>query len=157
MLNPNNKINNSLADWNRILQINIQLPQYIKLWLHLLVESINCWFWSHHKTCSQKEKSRISLALSFNLATAIISIFHTGNLPCLSRKSTGITNNINNGSVLFKCTSKTVSHDSVTVRQHEQYHNPETEAATWNSAIIHFIIYTCTFPDMSCLPWKTPM
>ncbi len=27
-----------------------------------------------------------------------------------------------------------------------QYQDPETEAAKWNSAIIHFIIYTCAFP-----------
>ena len=34
-----------------------------------------------------------------------------------------------------------VSHDSVTVSQHAQYQDPETEAAKWNSAIIHLIIY----------------
>ena len=34
-----------------------------------------------------------------------------------------------------------VSYNSVTVNQHAQYQDPETEAA--NSAIIKFIIYTC--------------
>ena len=31
--------------------------------------------------------------------------------------------------------------DSVMVSQHEQYHNPETEVATWNSAINNFMTY----------------
>ncbi len=43
-----------------------------------------------------------------------------------------------------------VSHDSVTVSKHVQYQNPETEAAKWNAAIIHFIIYTCAFPTVTC-------
>ncbi len=33
----------------------------------------------------------------------------------------------------------TVNHDSVTVSQHAQYQDHETDAAKWNSAIIHFI------------------
>ncbi len=66
-------------------------------------------------------------------------------------KSTSVTNNINNGSVLFKCSI--ISHDSVTVSQHAQHRDPETEAATWNSAIINVIIYTrYSCADMSqCL------
>ncbi len=43
-----------------------------------------------------------------------------------------------------------VSHASVTVSQHAQHQDPETEAAKWNSAVIHFIIYTCDFPTVSC-------
>lgn len=35
-----------------------------------------------------------------------------------------------------------LSHDNVTVSQHEQYNDPETEAAMWNSFIIVIIIYT---------------
>ncbi len=31
----------------------------------------------------------------------------------------------------------------MTVSQHAQYQDPETEAAEWNSAIIHFTIWTC--------------
>ncbi len=31
------------------------------------------------------------------------------------------------------------------VWQWAQYQDPETEAAKWNSAIIHFIIYTCAY------------
>lgn len=43
------------------------------------------------------------------------------------------------------------SHDSVTVSQHEQYPDPETQAAKSNSAIIHFIIiHTCAFLLMTC-------
>ncbi len=57
-------------------------------------------------------------------------------------------NDINDDSVLF---SVPVSPDSVTVSQHEQYQNPETEAAKWNSAITHFIIYTCAFPTQSSM------
>ncbi len=30
------------------------------------------------------------------------------------------------------------------------YQDPETEAAEWNSAVINFIIYTCTFPTVTC-------
>ncbi len=35
-----------------------------------------------------------------------------------------------------------VSHDSVTVSRQAQHQDPETEAAEWNPAIIHF---TCAF------------
>ena len=48
------------------------------------------------------------------------------------------------------CSSVPVSHDSVTVSQHTQYQDPETEAAKWNSAIVSFIIYTCAFPTVTC-------
>ncbi len=30
----------------------------------------------------------------------------------------------------------------MTVSEHAQYQDPEPETAEWNSAIIHFIIYT---------------
>ncbi len=43
-----------------------------------------------------------------------------------------------------------VSHDNGTASQHAQYQDPETEAAKWNSAIIHFIIYTCAFLTVTC-------
>ncbi len=43
-----------------------------------------------------------------------------------------------------------VNRDSVTVSQHTQYQDPETETAKWNSAVIHFIIYTCAFPTVMC-------
>ncbi len=46
--------------------------------------------------------------------------------------------------------SVSVSHDGVTVSQHAQYQDPETEAAKWNSAIIDFIIYTCAFLILTC-------
>lgn len=41
------------------------------------------------------------------------------------------------------------SHNSVTVVQHE-HKDPATEAATWNLAIINFIIYTCDVPTVNC-------
>lgn len=41
-------------------------------------------------------------------------------------------------------------HDSMTVRQHAQHKDSETEAATSNSAIRNCIIYTCSFPIVSC-------
>ncbi len=44
--------------------------------------------------------------------------------------------------------SASLSHDSVTVSQHELHH--ETEAAKWNSAIINFNIYMCVFSAVSC-------
>ncbi len=37
----------------------------------------------------------------------------------------------------------------MTESQHEQYQDPETEAAKWNSAVIDFIIYSCAFTAMS--------
>lgn len=43
-----------------------------------------------------------------------------------------------------------VSPDGVTVSRHEQYQQPESEAATWNSAISNLIIYTCAFPTETC-------
>ncbi len=36
------------------------------------------------------------------------------------------------------------------VNQHTRYQDPETKAATWNSAIIHSIICTCAFPTAAC-------
>ncbi len=42
-----------------------------------------------------------------------------------------------------------VCHDSVTVSQYARYKDPETEAAKWNSAVIHFIIYTCAYPAVT--------
>ncbi len=70
----------------------------------------------------------------FNLQST--GLFLTADiLICHSRKITGVTNDINN-------------YDSVTVRQNAQYQ----EAAKWNSTIIHFIIYTCAFPTVTCLP-----
>lgn len=74
--------------------------------------------------------------------------FFTANiLICQKRKSTGVTKVL---LLLFCCVP--VSHDSVRVRQHAQHHNPETEALKWNSAVIHFIIYTSAFPTVTgCL------
>ncbi len=43
------------------------------------------------------------------------------------------------------CSSVPVSHASMTVSEHEQYQDPETEAAKWNSAMFRFVIYTCGF------------
>lgn len=40
---------------------------------------------------------------------------------------------------------------SVTLSQNEQYQDPETDTAKWNSAIIHCIIYTCAFPNVICV------
>ncbi len=50
-----------------------------------------------------------------------------------------------------------VSHDSVTVSQHAQYQDPETEAAKWNSAIINYIMCACAFPTETCqnVCWPT--
>ncbi len=42
-----------------------------------------------------------------------------------------------------------VSHDSVTVSQHAQYEDPETEAAKIKSAINKFIIYICAFSTVT--------
>ncbi len=33
---------------------------------------------------------------------------------------------------------------------HVQYQDLEIEAAKWNSANIHFIIYACAFPTVTC-------
>ncbi len=51
----------------------------------------------------------------------------------------------------------------MTVSQHAQYQDIDAEAAKWNSAIIHFIIYTCAFPTVTCQnvfcdkgPWYDP-
>lgn len=43
-----------------------------------------------------------------------------------------------------------LSHASVMVSRHEQHHEPETEAAGWNSAIINFVIYTCASSTVTC-------
>ncbi len=43
-----------------------------------------------------------------------------------------------------------VSHGNVTVSQHAQYQDLETEANKQNSAIIHFIAYTQAFPTVTC-------
>lgn len=46
-------------------------------------------------------------------------------------KSTGVTNNINNGSVVFNCLSR---HDSVS--EHEQHQDAETEAGIIHSRLM---------------------
>ena len=38
--------------------------------------------------------------------------------------------------------SVSVSHDNVTVNQHAQYQDPETEATWWNSVVIKGAIYS---------------
>lgn len=38
----------------------------------------------------------------------------------------------------------------VTVNQHAQPQEPDTEAAKGNSAIIIFIVYTCAFSVVTC-------
>lgn len=43
-----------------------------------------------------------------------------------------------------------VSHDSMTVSQHERYQDPEIGAAKWNSAIVNCVIYTFAFPTVTC-------
>lgn len=43
-----------------------------------------------------------------------------------------------------------MSQQVMTVSQHAQHQDPETEAAKWNSAIVHFITYTCDFPAVTC-------
>lgn len=50
-------------------------------------------------------------------------------------KTTAVTNNINNGSVLFKCPCNPLQHDSETWAI-----APETKIAVWISAINHYII-----------------
>lgn len=45
----------------------------------------------------------------------------------------------------------------VTVSQRVQCQDPEPEAATWNSNIIHFIIYTCAFPPVTCQNEMSPV
>lgn len=57
-------------------------------------------------------------------------------MTCQTRKSTGVTNNLNDGFVLFKSP----------VRDSESaYQDPDTGAANWDLAIINFIIHTCDF------------
>jgi len=66
------------------------------------------------------------------------------------RKGTVVTNNINNGSILSTYLS---SHVSVTVSQHAQYQDRESEAAKWNSATTNFIIYLCALCDKVKMSW----
>lgn len=69
------------------------------------------------------------------------AFFKADILICDSGKSTGINSNIKYGSVLFEGCSKPDS-----VSEHVQFQHPETEAAKWNSALIHtpvFLTVTC--------------
>lgn len=52
---------------------------------------------------------------------------------------------------LFYYSRVTVSHDNVRVTR-----DPETEAAEWNSSIVHFIIYTFFYCDLSECSGHTP-
>lgn len=61
------------------------------------------------------------------------------------RFSSQSCNNINNGSVLFRSPSTPCG---VKERRLKQHQYPETEAAM-NSAIIHFIVYTCAYPTVT--------
>ncbi len=38
----------------------------------------------------------------------------------------------------------------VTVSQHTQLRDPETEAAEWKFSLTYFIIYTCSVPTVTC-------
>lgn len=42
-------------------------------------------------------------------------------------------------------------YDSVTVSQHSQYQDPQSEASKWNPAIIDPNIYTCASPAANSL------
>lgn len=44
-----------------------------------------------------------------------------------------------------------ISCDSVMVSWHAQCQVPEAEAAKWNQAVIHFIIFTCVFSTVEPL------
>ena len=44
--------------------------------------------------------------------------------------------------------SATVSHGRVTVSRHVRYQDPGTQAAKWNSAIVHFIMSNRHFPTV---------
>lgn len=71
------------------------------------------------------------------------------NSVCCGRKGTGVTNNINEGCVLFKIPNKPVPDRYSwcwTVIQHQLHHNTETELAKRNPAIKNF--FTCTFPTV---------
>ena len=68
----------------------------------------------------------------------------------LSNKSTGVTDDINDGSVLFKCARKPRQCDSEPAWTMQDL---ETEAVKWNSAII--IFYHFTYCNISkCLHMK---
>lgn len=56
-----------------------------------------------------------------------------GILTCHGRKSTGVTDNIDHGSFLFRCPSKTWQ-----------------RAAKWSPAVLDLTIYTCAFPTATC-------
>lgn len=60
-----------------------------------------------------------------------------------SRKSTGVTININHSSVVFEDPICFHLFVAMTANQHTQY--PESEGAKWNSATFNFFHYTLPF------------
>ena len=63
-------------------------------------------------------------------------LFTTDILTCQSRKSTGGTNNVNDGSVLLNVMS---------LSEHAQYRSAHTGSSKWNAAIIKVFNTTCAF------------
>ena len=104
-------------------------PNTVYHWKHLLFCNLYC------KQCgilSSSSKKYNTVWMPGDIQSEWKYAFST----CYSRKSTGDTNN----------SSVPVSRDSVTVSQHAQSQDPETEADKWNSAIVRFIICTWAFP-----------
>lgn len=76
----------------------------------------------------------------------VILMLHSG-------KSTGVHNNIKEGSVLLDFPRKTLQRDNEPAYITQ---DPETEAAKWNSATITCIICTCAFTNVTKkFKWKS--
>lgn len=82
----------------------------------------------------------LSLFLILTTYKIILLLVSRPFLSCPSRKCTGVTININNGFLLFKCLSKLWQ-----CANKIKSKDPELEAATWNKAIINFSIGHCMF------------
>lgn len=102
------------------------------IYVMLSIDGMNISFtgeWLGFYTFVHHFKTNISSLLFFTVDILI----------CHAMKSTSVTNNINDGSVLL-------SQIALTVRLHN---NTGSLTAKWNSAIIDWVIYTCVFPTVS--------
>ena len=117
--------------------------------------------WAHYNAALMPAHSLTELLahlltvglVTFNIPACIsefclsnMCMFTAETLTCYSMRATGVvTLTLTLSLALFKC------QDNVTVRQDEQYQDPQTEAAKWNSAIVGFMIYTCSLKRPYCV------
>lgn len=110
-------------------------------------------FWPVSRS-TEESQSRRGTAVSWNWANW--TFFTADILTCHTRKSTGKTYNINDGSILFKGLSAPWLCHSETAWTMQDL---DIQTSRWYPFVIHFRIYTFCFAVLKCqecLLWESP-